>query len=140
MSTIDHFASNRALYHAVIEADVVHSGENPSNHAPIIAKVALDVDTSGFESAESKQKVNWEKSTSEARDLYSKTLNVKLEQVSIPECVQCTDVHCNNHMDQMEEYTMSVMEAIEAAAVECLASSGGGKQGPGHNQAVPGWI
>ena len=83
-STIDHFASNRALYNAVIEADVVHSGENPSNHAPIIAKVALDVDTSGFESAKSKQKVNWEKSTSEARDLYSKTLNVKLEQVSIP--------------------------------------------------------
>ena len=139
MSTIDHFVGNRALYNTVIEADVVHSGENPSNHAPIIAKVALDIDISRVETTESKRKVNWEKSTSESKNLYSKTLNAKLEQVSIPECAECTDVHCNKHMNQLEEYTMSVLEAVEAAAVECLASSGGGKQGHGQHQAVPGW-
>ena len=34
---------------------------------------------------------------------------------------------------------MSVLEAVEYAAVECLACTGGGKQGTGHNQVVPGW-
>ena len=64
LSTIDHFASNGPLYDSVIEADVIHSGENPSNHSPIFAKVALNIYSKGVETAESKRKVNWDKSTS----------------------------------------------------------------------------
>ena len=139
VSTIDHFVSNRTLYNAVIEADVIHSGDNPSNHSPIFAKIVLDVNSRGTETARSKLKVNWEKSTSEAKDLYSKTVSANLEQISTPDCVQCRDVHCNIHNDQLEEYTLTVLEAVETAAVECLASSGRGKQGPGHPQVVPGW-
>ena len=139
LSTIDHFASNRVLYNSVIEADVVHSGENPSNHSPIFAKVALDFDTRGTETAKSERKVNWEKSTSESKDLYFKSLSTKLEQLSTPECVECRDVHCIIHTDQLEEYTMSVLEAVQTAAVECLACTGGNKKGPRDSQILPGW-
>ena len=92
LSTIDHFASNRTLYNLIAEAGVVHAGDNPSNHSPIFAKIVFDVDTNYAEVAKSNKRVNWEKSTVEARNLYSKTLDEKLVQLHSPGCVDCRNV------------------------------------------------
>ena len=64
----------------------------------------------------------------------------KLNEISEPEYIHCLDIHCQSsqHMDSMEEYTMSIMEALESAGMECLPSSGGVQTG-GKNTQVPGW-
>ena len=65
----------------VIEAGVLHSGENPSNHSPIFAKIAFgDIDNS-TEKIKTNRRADWDKSTAEARALYVTSLSNKLEQL-----------------------------------------------------------
>ena len=42
VSKIDHFASSSLLYESVLEAGVIHCGENLSAHSAIYAKLSLD--------------------------------------------------------------------------------------------------
>ena len=139
-SIIDHFISNAALYNTVKEAGVIHHGENPSNHSPIYARFELGNIDRSKEKAKSKRRVNWGKSSEVAKSNYSATLTTKLAKVEIPECTYCRNVHCMDHMEQMEDYTMAVLEAVQEASQECLACSGGvSSRQSGHTQAVPGW-
>ena len=141
LSTIDHFAGNEVLYDSVYEAGVIHSGENPSNHSPIFTKIVFNNIDTGKEQVKIRKRVNWNRSSEEAKTIYSANLAAKLDQVDVPDCVKCRDIHCSIHTDQMEEYTIAVLEAVEAASQECLASSGGagGKGRSGQQQVVPGW-
>ena len=138
ISIIDHFVSNATLFNSVKEAGVVHYGENPSNHSPIYARFQFgDIDISK-EKAIRNKRVNWVKSSKNAKSNYSATLNAKLDKLEVPECVLCRDIHCSVHIEQMENYTMAVLEAVQEASQECLAYTGGGKN---HSlpQVVPGW-
>ena len=138
VSTIDHFVSNNALYNSVVEAGGFHSGENPSNHSPIFVKVATEVDTKVTEFNGSRKKVNWGKSTTEARENYAVTLNERLSQLHIPDCVHCRDVHCSSHVEEIEDYTADVLETVELVAKECLAHSGGVNRSS-YPPVIPGW-
>ena len=99
LSTIDHFVSNKLLFDTVVEAGVIHTGENPSNHSPIYVKIDMDDIDYSTEKLKTKKRVDWDKSTAEARTLYLTTLSNKLRQVESPECVHCRDVHCTTHME-----------------------------------------
>ena len=138
-STIDHFAGNATLLNCVTETGVIHSGENPSNHSPIYAKIQLGGIDFSSESVKNEKRVNWEKSSLEARENYLTTLSNKLDKLVTPDCVNCRDVTCTVHMDQFEDYTMSLMAAMEEAAQECLHSTGGGKAENGGLKLIPGW-
>ena len=139
VSTLDHFVSNIVLFSSVVEAGVIHDGQNPSNHSPIFAKIAMDNIDIVTENIKTKRKVNWDKSTAEAKKLYLTTLARNLDKLAVPECVQCRDFHCITHMEELEDYTISVLESIEAAAQSSLACTGRSKQAGGQPQAVPGW-
>ena len=139
MSTIDHFISNDALFNSVVEAGVIHSGENTSNHSPIFVKLSLDIDTKVTEFEGSRKKVSWGKSTNEAREKYLVELNERFSQLHIPDCVLCRDVHCSGHEEQIEDYTIDILETVESVAEECLAHSGGVKHKTGKASVIPGW-
>ena len=68
LSTIDHFVSNDALYNKVVEAGVIHTGENPSNHSPIFVKLVLDNIDDSNEKVQIKKRVEWNKSTTDAKE------------------------------------------------------------------------
>ena len=61
-----------------------------------------------------------------------------LQTIVPPSCVGCIDLHYTNHNEEMDEYTMEVLEALEKASEKCLPSSGGTlrKQKAG---IIPGW-
>ena len=140
VSIIDHFISNVPLYDIVKEAGVIHHGENPSNHSPIYVSIQFEEIDRNKEKAKNNSRVNWGKSSEAAKTNYSVTLATKLDMLDIPDSVSCRDIYCNMHMEQMENYTMSVLEAVQEASQECLACSGGGARGQsGHSQVVPGW-
>ena len=138
-SKIDHFAGNLNVYNAVKEAGVLHSGDNPSNHSPIYLKIKLGGINFATERPHGEKRVNWEKSSKEARENYETTLTEKLDTLDIPDCVTCREVHCTTHTEQMEDYTMSILEIMEAAASECLYTSGGANTTDRVKNVVPGW-
>jgi hypothetical protein len=51
----------------------------------------------------------------------------------------CRDVHCTIHTEQIEDYTMALLETVEDVSKECLASSGGGSLESGKPHIIPGW-
>ena len=51
----------------------------------------------------------------------------------------CKNFHCKDHEDQLEDYTLHILEAIEAAGHECLPSSKLSNSNKTKNNKVPGW-
>ena len=84
------------------------------------------------------KRVNWSKASEEAKLHYRDTLNTKLRSVEVPDCVQCEDLHCTLHTEQLEEYTMNIMETVEMSARECLPTTGGSST-QGKSDIIPGW-
>ena len=118
------------------EAGVIHAADNPSNHSPIYTKFQLSGIDPTVEKPVKQQRVNWDKAADQAKTKYKETLTEKLNNVPVPAAIQCRDVHCRAHMEDLEEYTLAIMESVESAAVECLPLSGGGKE---KSLVIPGW-
>ena len=139
-STLDHFVSNELVYNCTVEAGVIHSGDNPSTHSPIFVKLKLGNIDFSTEKLKSSKRINWSKASEESKQNYISTLNVKLSSIHIPDCVQCDDMHCGDHTEQLEEYTMDIMETVEKAARECLPTTGGGEgKNKSQGDIIPGW-
>ena len=99
----------------ISEAGVIHSGENTSNHSAIFVKLKVgDLDLS-METPSPPPRVSWTKANTDAQNKYKSVLTNKLNNLDLPDCVTCCDVHCKEHSESVEDYTMQVMEAIESA-------------------------
>ena len=70
-------------------------------------------------------RVQWSKANSDAQELFKTSLSDKLNQIILPDCIACNNIHCMEHRDSLEDYTMNVMEAVKSAAKEYLPISGG---------------
>ena len=138
-SILDHFVVSPQFYQVITSAGVIHSGSNPSNHSPIYLKLSVGELDHELESIPSESKISWDKATMDARLQYKNVLGSKLDSISCsPSCVECTDFHCRTHTEDMEEYTMQVLEAIELAGKECLPSVGK-PSFVGRRDPIPGW-
>ena len=82
--------------------------------------------------------VDWEKSSEEAKIRYQNKLTDLLNDIPAPACATCEDLQCVGHTDDLEEYTMDILEAIEVAARDCLAVKGGGAAAS-RKRVTPGW-
>ena len=112
-STIDHFAANTRIFNAVTEAGVIHCGANPSNHSVIYAKFkvgSLNLETEQFKA---NPKVNWSAANDESKEDYKQVLTAKLNSIPEQVCVGCHNLLCKEHDDELDEYTMMVLEAVE---------------------------
>ena len=139
-STIDHFAMSARLLSIVTEAGVIHSGENLSNHSAIFAKLRvgeldlqLDFDSPNVWSC-------WVKANEEAKGHFKSTLANQLHEIPEFECFSCQDVLCqaSTHREDIEEYTLNILEAMENAGNECLPKSGCGGTA-NKRPKIPGW-
>ena len=123
ISTIDHFACSYGLINNICEAGVVHRGDNPSNHSAIYAKINVGDYNSTSEAIIFPKRINWEASTEQARSAFNTVLTENLNNLELPAAAQCVDLHCTEHSHQLEEYTVEILEAIEAASEETLVYS-----------------
>ena len=138
-STIDHFVGNQNVFDSTTEAGVTHYSENLSNHSPIHVKIDVGNLSLCTEKAKSSKRANWNKASEEARDDFKAALADKLNALPVPASVNCQDVHCSTHSEDIEDYTMAVLQAIESSAQGSLPMVGGGKQDVGQPGQVAGW-
>ena len=138
-STIDHFACTRRVFPSILEAGAIHSGENPSNHSAIFAKLLVGEVDLNMEKIKAPKRVDWTKATEDAKLTYKTKLAEKLNCLTTPDCVLCTNVHCTEHVENLEDYTMDVLESIESIAKDTLPIRGGGGAGAASRKTTPGW-
>ena len=82
--------------------------------------------------------VSWDKASEEAKINLKNTFAEKLNLICYPN--DCTDIHCKSdlHRDQIEEYTISILEAMEEAGEACLPMTSSGGLKP-TRKILPGW-
>ena len=116
-STIDHLASNKAVLNTIIDAGVLHDAFDPSYHAPIYAKILLtNVDLS-LDRIVPEKKVKWALATEEAKIRYKEVLENILSKIVVPAGIKCRKFKCQSHILDIEDYIMSVIEAVESASI-----------------------
>ena len=125
------------LFKSIKEAGVIHCGENTSNHSAIYTKVSFDNLNLSTESAPSQIRVTWNKACESAKNNYKETVKTNLNRIRLPNCLSCSNLHCQVHDLEMEDYTLTVLEALENAGRDCLPKNGFGKNKK--RNIIPGW-
>ena len=137
-STIDHFVSNSRVLNVVSEAGVIHHADNTSSHSPIYAKLKVGLLNTELEIVKPTIRSSWAGASSDARDNYRSLLSQKLNEIKLPDSHNCQNLFCNEHFEQISDYTLNVLEAVEDAALECLPLVGLGANGKKKN-LIPCW-
>ena len=100
-STIDHFVSNNQVLNAVTEAGVLHNAQNTSNHSPIFVKIYVGHLQVNTEKSKSSPRTSWAKASEEAKIKFRDTLTTKLDSLQHPNCLDCNNLHCLEHTDEI---------------------------------------
>ena len=116
LSTIDHFVGSQQVLDLVTDGGVTHFSENLSNHSPIFIKLNVGLFTMSTECPVITPRTSWNKASEEARNIFKDDLANKLRVLQVPESVLCQDVHCSRHDNDIEDYTVEVLQAIESSA------------------------
>jgi len=97
-SILDHFMLSGSLFnHCVVEACVLHSVDNTSDHDSIIVSLDLDVNFVGLSQRIITPRVSWARAVSSDLEAYSRSLSCPLSDISISViAVLYCNLSCNN--------------------------------------------
>ena len=148
VSTLDHFIANRRLIERITDCGVMHLGDNPSRHSPIILK--LDIGSIPKRSKTQKKKRNqpaWYKATQEDKDNFTMDLYSRLAALETPDSLLCRNSCCQNrnHSEERDSHVLDILIAVIESSHTCIPSSGGGRvtadprKACKVSQSVPGW-
>ena len=141
-SLLDHFFWNPEFSDSVLDAGVLHLAGNLSDHSPIFctfdSSIVQDLST---DPVRPNPRPSWKKANEDQKSKYNMLLVDKLSQLEIPSSVSnCRDVHCKqrSHREQLDQYTLEVLDLVQQAAEEALPRPAGGPIKGGHS-VRPGW-
>jgi hypothetical protein len=116
------------------------------NHSAIYAKILIGEIDLNMEKVIPSRRIKWDRATDEARLNYKNLLAKKLNLLSVPSCAACVNVHCSEHTECIEDYTMEVLKAVEDVSKDTLPVSVSGgthsskKRTPGWCEFVQPWL
>jgi hypothetical protein len=141
VATLDHFFWNQHLEDKVLDAGVIHSPDNFSDHCPIYCIINDDIPgSSQIIQNYAPPKPKWKKATSEEKASFTEHLDEQLELINIPLSVlNCTDVHCKDdtHRTDSDTFMTSVLDTIDVTAYNCLPLSN--PNAKSSKKIIPGW-
>ena len=143
VSTIDHFLVNERLLGLVQDCGPLHLGDNMSRHSPIMVKFDLgSLPAAGKSAAARPRRPAWYKATEQQQQLYKCDLSRRLDEVRVPACMGCTDLHCGDrgHTEERDGLVLDIMGAVIESSHATIPMVGG-RQGAVRRDcgSVPGW-
>ena len=139
-STLDPFIVNERLL-PLLQADVVHLGDNLSRHSPVMLKLDIGaIPKKGNIRIENLKKPAWYKANQEDRDKYSMQLQSKLENLKVPSSLYCSDPHCQDltHSSERDSLLLDILVGVIEASHEAIPMTSGRRAGSGR-ECRPGW-
>ena len=139
-STIDHFLIDPPLISSCHSADVIHLGDNLSNHQPIYMNLSLNdlPEPTSQNSRQCTQKPMWHKADDLDLQKYIHELHSNLSNISIDdEILTCHDVHCDNpyHKELSDDYCLDILDSITKSVGDNIPMSAANKK----KNIIPGW-
>ena len=147
-STLDHFIMNKRLLALIDDCGVVHLGDNPSRHSPIILKLKVgDIPVKSEERVKRQKKPAWYKASQENKEQFTVDLEERLSSLLRPDTLQCMDSNCKDvsHSQERDSHVLDILISVIESSHTCIPISGGGKlsNDPTKScpvtEAVPGW-
>ena len=129
-STLDHFVVNRRLIDSIIDCGVLHLGDNPSRHSPIMLK--LNVGSISKQAKREKTKSRrpaWYKADQVDRDNYTMDLQDRLGSIVTPQSLNCCNSLCQEeaHSQERDSHVLDILIAVIECSHTCIPISGGRK-------------
>ena len=125
-SVIDHFLWSQHTDRHIVDAGVLHSASNLSDHSPIYCVIKYS-SSNKSEDKVAKIKVppkpSWKKASQEEKEFFVESANIKLHQIEIPnDAIECQNVHCKSesHRNDIDTFALEIMSSLENAANESL--------------------
>ena len=138
-SLIDHFLMTESLFSELLNADVLHAGDNLSDHSPIAIRMRIPVSLVCSKinrpTASNTRSAWWHKASDEDLMKYKQILDSKLQNPDTPG-ICCRDMQCSDltHRKDIDALSSDIVNiCLEAADISI----------PGKDQhkcsVVPGW-
>ena len=147
VSVIDHFMLSPRLLSLVEDCGVVQRGDNISGHSPIWVKLQLGtLPVKQGAAAWVPRKPAWSKATQGNIADYRAELESKLLSIKLPLLeLSCEHPHCQDkaHSEKRDSFVLDILMALVECSYSTLplsgVSGGGGRNGRGKGQSIPGW-
>jgi len=139
-STIDHFLTDPLLIPACKGADVIHLGDNLSNHQPVYINLSIKdlPEPTTQNNRPNDPRPMWHRAEDHHLHKYVSELCNNLNTITIDdEILNCQDVHCNDphHRELSDNYCMDVLDSISRAVGNNIPISAPSKR----KNVIPGW-
>ena len=144
-SVIDHFMYNIALCDHVVDAGVIHRGDNMSGHSPVFLKLRTDeLPRTPNVTRQYYPKKCWKKATQNDSQCYKRMLGQQLNDIIIPHSItSCNDIHCQSleHKQFIDKYISDIINCVEVSGKESIPHTRPtqGKQSISNRKVIPGW-
>ena len=141
-SCIDHFVMQNNVLNNVSHAQVLHLGDNLSNHEPIFMSIKIDSTPSNLieepENSNSDRPV-WSKASSNDINNYRRELQSNLSNFVMSDGVRCSNPTCtdSNHLQDLDNFYDFVTNSIDSSVKNNIPKAGNIKTSS--KSVVPGW-
>ena len=139
-SCIDHFLINVAQLPNVIDAQVIHTGDNLSVHEPIYLSFKTNHVITESENPNTFAKVPkpvWSKAADEDIINYRAELKQKLDRITLTGGITCNDTKCSDirHCRDIDSFCQGILNAIDSSVSSNIPSSCRNQS----EKVIPGW-
>ena len=146
VSSIDHFLVTNNFLPYISHAQVIHLGENMSNHEPIFVSIKIDDNPvispeNSFEIMNNNKPL-WFKASADNIQNYRNELSSYLDNLILTEGLKCNDVSCTdpNHIMELDNVYKFLSESIDLSVKNNIPfSQNGNKRVPQNSHVIPGW-
>ena len=145
-SCIDHFVMKNSFLADVSHAQVIHLGDNLSNHDPIYLSVKInstphDLFEEPSESDNISNKPMWNKASSANITNYRHDLSSNLNKFVLTDGVKCNDVTCSdpNHLIDLDNFYAFLTESVDTSVKNNIPMSNYANSNKPRGSVVPGW-
>ena len=120
-SFLDHFLVSENMIRSVTKLQVIHSGDNLSDHCPVIMSCDIKgmADSVKVGHISYQPKPSWRLATQEHIERYKSQLNVVLSALSIPDAIHCHNSKCSGHSAEIIQYHNDIVQAC----ISCMNDS-----------------
>ena len=121
VSILDHFFVSESLLQDIFSVEVLHEGDNLSDHCPLFLRLNIGCHHQQFTAKNHPPKLAWHRATEQNIVEYKQLLALLLSEIHLPHAAfQCEDPAVCTHRDELKQFSTNVNAACMAASLACI--------------------
>ena len=114
----------------ISDCGVLHLGDNPSRHSPIILKLKVgEIPIKSKKVPHKSRKPAWFKASQDDKDQYTSDLHERLCNLDQPVSLDCQNPNCKDasHTQDRDSYVLDILTSVIESSHSCIPLTGGSR-------------